>query len=501
MCYIKDESLTWPESISGRAVSGGIWVIFLRTIEKLLNIIRLIILARILLPSDFGLLGIALLTLDALLNFSESGFMQALIQKEGSIDSYLDSAWSFLVIRGLLLFTLLYIFAPYLAGLFKIPEAVQVIRAIGLSVIFQGFSNIAVVRFKKDLTFNKYFAYQLSGTIADFAIALIFTFIFKNVWALVFGVLARDFTRLISSYLIHSYRPRFNLSARKLKELFGFGKWVLSSSILGFLISHSDDIIVARILGAISLGFYQMAYKISNIPTSEITHIISHITLPAYSKLQKDVKRLKEAYLRVLRVTAIMAFPVAGFIIIFAKDFTAICLGQKWMPMVIPMQILTLSGMIRSIAATSGTVFLATGKPRIDTLWQVVRLAVLLIAAIPFILIWGTIGAAYAVLLSIFVSNIGFCFQCMKIIECPAVLFLKITGFILAAATGSMVLALFVRNITAPGTLSIVSSFFTALFVYSSIIFLFGRHFGFTVKNILGSTFPGFAHIFTTFKK
>lgn len=353
------------ERLSHRVVKGGFWVFAIRIIDRIFYLIRLVILARILAPQDFGLLGIAMLTMLTLETFTQTGFQAALIQKKENIESYLNTAWTTMIIRGIILFSILYFIAPYAADFFKSPEAEPIIQVIGFSFLIQAFTNIGVIYFQKELEFNKQFVYQLSGTLADFIVAVSIALILRNVWALVFGLLAGNLVRFIVSYLVHPYRPRISFNFDKVKELSGFGKWVLGSSILVFLITQGDDIFVGKLLGVTMLGFYQMAYRISNMPATEITHLITQVTFPAYSKLQSDIPKLKEAYLKVLQVTAFLSFPIAGLIFALAPDFTKIFLGEKWMPMVPAIQVLVLWGLIRSLGATTGPVFYSMGNPKI----------------------------------------------------------------------------------------------------------------------------------------
>ncbi|RKY42346.1 MAG: lipopolysaccharide biosynthesis protein, partial [Candidatus Omnitrophota bacterium] len=352
---LENKELTLSEPfLLQRAVHGGFWVFALRISQQLFRLGRLIILARILAPYDFGLIGIALLTVAILETFSQTGFQQALIQKKNNIEIYLDAAWSVLILRGFILFTILYFIAPYAAFFFNAPEAKPIIQVIGFAVLFQAFTNIGVIYFQKELEFNKQFIYKLSGTLADFVVVISVALILRSVWALVFGLLAGAMVRLIVSYLIHPYRPHLSFDLKKTKELFGFGKWILGSSILIFLLNQGDDIFVGKLLGATALGFYQIAYRMSNMPATEITHVISQVTFPAYSKLQDNIPRLREAYLKVLQLTAFLSFPIAGLIFVLAPDFTKIFLGEKWMPMVPAMQVLCIFGVTRALNATTG---------------------------------------------------------------------------------------------------------------------------------------------------
>ena len=407
-----------PESLSKKVVRGGMWVFGLRIINRGLGFIRTIILARLLAPEDFGLLGIAMLAIATLETFSQTGFQAALIQKKENVESYLDTAWTVSAIRGMLLFLILFLSAPVIAKFFNSPQATLVIKVIAVSTFLSGFRNIGILFFQKEMEFNKQFFYELSATLVDITIAITLAFILRNVWALVWGGLAANFVRLFMSYILHPYHPRIRFEKEKFKDLFGFGRWVLGSSILGFLITQGDDIFVGKMLGVTALGLYQMAYLISNLPATEITHIVSQVTFPAYSKLQNDVKRLREAYLDVLQLTAFISIPLAGGIFVLAPEFTRIFLGEKWMPMVPAIQVLVLAGFVRSIAATTGPIFHGVDRPSVDTTWQVIRLIVLVALIYPLTMRWGILGASISVLFSILISTLGFSFMVIKITKC-----------------------------------------------------------------------------------
>lgn len=404
-------------SLKQKAIKGGFWVFAVRIVSRAFSFLRLVILARLLVPEDFGLMGIALLSLATLETFSETGFQQALIQKKKNIKEYLNPAWTIQILRGMTLFIILFLLAPYAAVFFNAPLAKPIIQIISLSLLVQAFTNIGIVYFQKDLEFNKQFLYELGGTLTDFLVAISAALILRSVWALVIGFLAGSAVRLVVSYLIHPWRPRLDFDLIKAKELFGFGKWILGSSVLIFLVTQGDDILVGRFLGVVALGFYQMAYKISNLPATEITHVISQVTFPAYSKLQGNLSRLRGAYLKVLRATVLTTFPLAVLIFVFAFPLTKIFLGEKWLPIVPAMQILVFAGFLRAMGATTGPVFQAVGKPKIETRWQVVRLLVLAVFIYPLTIKWGIAGTSMVVLLSNLVSTLGFGFEAMRIIK------------------------------------------------------------------------------------
>lgn len=413
------------KSLSQKVVRGGFWIFVLRVVEQSLGFVRAVILARILAPHDFGLMGIALLTMAILETFSETGFGGALIQKKDNTDTYLDAAWTIVIIRGLILFTILYFIAPYAAIFFKATEAKLIIQVLGFSILLQAFTNIGVIYFQKELQFDKEFTYQISGTLADFVVAVSVALILKNVWALVFGLLARNAVKCFVSYFIHPYRPRLSLDLGKTRELFGFGKWILGSSIIIFFLNQGDDIFLGKILGVTILGFYQMAYRISNLPATEMSTMIAQVTFPTYSKLQESINSLKSGFLKALQITTFISVPLTVGIMVLASDFTKIFLGEKWMPMVPAMQVLAVFGLLRSIGTPNVSLFRGTGAPQIDTHLQFARLIGLVILIYPLTVSWGMVGTSLAVLLStlpVFVYQVN---RAIRIINSNVLIYCK----------------------------------------------------------------------------
>lgn len=475
-------------SLSQKVVRGGVWVFALRIVGRIFDLIRIIILARILVPYDFGLMGIALLTMAILETFSQTGFQQALIQKKKNIETYLDAAWTILILRGVLLFVVLYLIAPYAAVFFKAPQARPIIQVIGLSLLLGAFTNMGVIYFQKELEFNKQFIYQLSGTLADFIVAVSAALILRSVWALVFGLLAAAIVRLIVSYLIHPYRPHLNLDLGKTKELFGFGKWVLGTRILVFLLLQGDDIFVGKILGAIALGFYQMAYRISNLPATEITNVVYQISFPAFSKLQDNQNNLKNGYLETLRITTLLSIPLAGGLIVLAPDFVRVVLGEKWIPIILSLQILAIWGAIRSIGSiTSGSLLRAIGIPKIETKIQIARLILLAILIYPLTKFWGFVGTALAVTLSAVVIEPFVDYLGIKISKCGLKAYGKAVGIPLLS-TFLMVFLIFTMKTFLPlqiGVVRFVLLIICGFFAYTISVYLLDSCCDYGIKNLI----------------
>ena len=463
--------------------------------DNTIGLLKLFILARLLAPNDFGMLGIAFLIIATLDTFSQTGLDTALIQMKDDIKEYLNTVWSISIIRGFILYGILFISAPYVAVFFKSSESTTIIRVVGITILLRSFTNIGIIYFQKELKFNKHFICRFSSTIINFIVSIIAVFMLKSVWALVLGQLADCITGVIASYLLHQYRPRFNLNLEKVKKLIGFGKWVFGSSILIFLFTQGDDFFVGGLLGATALGFYQMAYRISSMPTTEISHIISKVTFPAYSKIQDNLPRLRDAYLKVLKLTTFLSFPIAGLIISLAPDFTIVILGKKWMPMVPAMQVLVLYGLIRSVAATAGPIFYSIGKPGIDTKNQFLQVILLMALIYPLTSKWGLLGTSLAVILTSLTVNIIALIKLLRITQCmlwSVVRLLLFPGISVFIAFFSMII-IKENYFPSRGIVALVISIIYGILVYIGISYFFDKFFRYqiisTIKDSLTSLF------------
>jgi len=385
-------------SLGLRAVKGGVWIFVLKVAHRGLGLLRTLILARLLSPEDFGLFGIAVLTINFVENFSVTGIDAALVQKKESIKDDLDTAWTVNVIRSLFLFSILYFGAPVVARFFNNPEALDVIKAIAFLQLCIGAENIGTIYFRKEIRFNKLFNLKFSAMTVNFVVSITMALILKSVWSLVYGALAGAFIKTVMSYVLQPYRPRLRLEIAKLRELLRFGKW----------------------------GLYQMAYLLSNAPATEISNFVAQITFPVYSKMQGDIPRLREAYLKVLQIVSFMAFPISGLIFVLAPDFTKLFLGEKWMPMVPALQVLTLWGLIRAIGTTTTQVFLAVGKPRITTKLRSLELLFIVILIYPLTMRFGILGASMTVVIGTILPVSITCFMAVKAVNSDLFSFGKI---------------------------------------------------------------------------
>jgi len=390
--------LTTGSSTEEQAIQGGIWVAGINVSSRLLQLLKVVVLARLLSPEAFGLLGIALLVLSSLRRFSNLGFGGALIQhQEENINAYLNTAWTVKIVQGILIAAIAFFAAPYLGALFNEPRAVPLIQAIGASNLLLAFQNPAIIYFQKDLNFHKEFGYKLSARLADLGVAVGCALIYRSVWALVAGIAAMNFAQFILSYLILEYRPRIEFEIEYAKEMFGFGKWMFAQAILGFFLVDGDDAFVGWFFASSALGYYQISYRYSNAPATEFTQIIRRVAFPTFSIVQEDIGKLRSGFFRVVQLSSIVAFPVAAGIFVIAPQFVYIMFGEQWAPIIPLLQVLALWGAIRALIDSFRAVYKAVGNPEYISYLTLIQIICIAIAIYPAAEYFGVIGVGYVI--------------------------------------------------------------------------------------------------------
>jgi O-antigen/teichoic acid export membrane protein len=266
--------------------------------------------------------------------------------------------------------------------------------------VFQTLYNPGTVYFEKELEFHKEFVLSFSGAGSRFVVSIAYALVSPTVWALVAGAVVGNFVQMVVSYVIHDYRPWPRFDRDRAAELVDYGKWIFGSSAISFFYSEGDDIFVGRVLGSGSLGAYQVAYRLSNAPATEIAHTISRVSMPAYSKIQDDDGALREGFHRVLQLSALVSVPMGVGIGVVAPVFVPTFLGDGWGAMVAPMQVLAVFGVLRSVRTCASPLFRALGQPDYTAKIHAVRLAVMVVAIVPLTEAFGLAGTALAVLLT-----------------------------------------------------------------------------------------------------
>lgn len=385
-------------NINQRMAKGIFWMVCARLMDRSIGIVSTLILARLLVPGDFGLVAMATAIAGILDLLGAFSFDFALIQKAKAETRHYNTVWTFNVIFGIFCALGLIILAGPAAGFYHEPRLTEVMYVLSFSYIVSGFSNVGVVNFRKEMAFRQEFVFNFLKRIITFVATMTAAFLFKSYWALVIGMSVGRLVGVILSYLMSSYRPTFTLSASK--ELFHFSKWLLLNNFLYFLLHDGCTFIIGRIFGVTELGIYTVAYEISNLPTTELVAPINRVTFPGFSKMA-TVAEMSSAYLKIMGIITLMIVPVGVGLAAVAEPLILVALGEKWTNAIPLIQILALYGAIGATQGNNSTVWMALGRPRDLTINVMMFLAVLFPSLYWFISKFGIVGAGYAYLAAV----------------------------------------------------------------------------------------------------
>lgn len=382
-----------------QAIIGLGWAGGLRVTTRAFSFIRTVVLARLLSPIQFGVFGIAILATSLLETFTETGINVILVQEKNDIGRYLNSAWIVSIVRGTFISLIVFLSASFVSKFFRSHESLFLLQVISIVPFLRGFINSAVVKFQKNLEFNKEFWYRSVIFVFESIISIILAFITRNATSLVFGLIAGVLFEVFLSFLIIKPIPKLQFEKDYFLKVFHRGKWVTLSGVFNYLYHNVDNIVVGRLLGVYTLGLYEMAYKISMLPITEISDVVSRVTFPVYTIISDDTARLKKAFLKTTFFITFIAVPFGFILFLFSDEIVKVLLGKTWTGIIPVLKILVVFGVIRAISGSTSALFLAVKKQRYITIVTLVSIFSLAIFIIPLVLKFGIIGAGISALI------------------------------------------------------------------------------------------------------
>ncbi|MFK8053397.1 MAG: lipopolysaccharide biosynthesis protein [Woeseiaceae bacterium] len=386
------------ESLTKKTALGAAWMMFSKLAIRFIGLISTLILVRLLSPEDFGIAAMAMTVVAMVELLTTFGFDIAIIQNQNANDDDYNTAWTMNVILGLSAATLLMLLAYPAAQFYERPELVPIYFVLSLATIFQGLQNIGLVDFRKNLTFEKEFAFLVSVKMAAFVITLTIAFLLRSYWALVIGIVVSRFAATCLSYWAHPFRPRFSLAA--LDRIMNFSKWLFLNNMVNMFRQVGPELVIGRISGARGLGLFRIAYEISNLPTTELIAPANRALLPGFSKISHDMERAGRQFLRIAGILSLLSLPTGFGIAVTASLFTPIVLGDGWLSTIPLIQVLAIFGAISAIQSPIATVLIAIGKPKYVSLMSLAQLFVMMPLLVYMNMKAGVLGAAIALLLT-----------------------------------------------------------------------------------------------------
>lgn len=327
------------QNIKNKAINGVFWKFSEKICMQGASLVIQIVLARILLPSDYGIIGY--LNLFILLSdvFIQQGFTTALIQKKNADDIDCSSVFFANIIMSIIIYFVLYISAPLISLFYHETYLIPTMRILSLNVIIGAFSSVHNALLAKNLEFKKSFMRSLAYIFFYGASGIILAKLGYGVWALIFARLIGLAVGAIVLWISVKWRPSFKISFSRLKVLFGYSSKVLLTNLLNTLFNNVNSLIIGRFYQKEDLGFFQRGQSIPQAIMSAVDGSLNEVMYPTFSKLQDDLIRLKNAVRRSMRLSMFVIFPILTGLLVISEPLTIVLLTDKWLPSVPYMQL------------------------------------------------------------------------------------------------------------------------------------------------------------------
>lgn len=392
-------------NLRAKSAQGAIKLGIGTVVERLSRFVRNMILARILVPDEFGIMAIILVATAAFEAFTEIGVKQSIIHnKRGSDPEYLNVAWWIQAIRGLVLSTIAILAAPWISSFYDKPDMLRLLQVSFLAVLFKGLSSPGAHALQKEFKFGRsVILVQGSGLIATIlTVGLAFTL--RNVWALVIGFVAESLILCLLSFVIAPFLPSFRIDRECLGELMKFGGRMLGLPLLTFVSLQTPVLFLAKLVPDEQLGMYYLALVLIQFPLLLFAQVVYPVLLPAFAEKQDDKDSLYRAVLQMTRVSAIFCMPLAAFMASCSSGILRLSYGPEYVAVSITFAILCFLILTRTEGLILVSVCMAVGKPNIHRRLVALRATIIVTLMYPAIVNFGILGAAALLVLVSVVS-------------------------------------------------------------------------------------------------
>lgn len=402
-------SLIQGTSIKARSTRAAMALAAGTVVERGLRLVRYAILARILAPDQFGLMALVMVAASAFEALTEVGIKQSVIQnKRGADPEYLNVAWWFQAVRGLGLFSIASLAAPWISSFYEKPELLRLLRVAFLAILFRGLVSPRAHVLEKQYRFGAVvFLVQGSGILGAL-IAIVSAVIIRDVWALVIGFVSEFAIMCVLSYVFVPFLPRFRMDRECLGELMHFARGMFGVAILTMIAFQADVLVLGKIVTEDELGMYYLAMTLVLLPITLFGRVVSPILLPAFSEKQDDREALRRVLLWVTKTTAVFTLPLVAFMASCAGGLLALAYGSEYTAVTAPCAVLCLLIVFRTQAPIFNSAYLAVGQPRLNRRFVVLRVAIIVALIYPAVVHSGLLGAAVVAVLG---NGIGLLMQ------------------------------------------------------------------------------------------
>ncbi|CUQ67386.1 lipopolysaccharide biosynthesis protein [Candidatus Nitrospira inopinata] len=401
-------------AVESKKIVGGFgWITLVKYSNDILGFLTTLLLAKLLVPEDFGLVAVAGMVIEALRIFKDLGLSQALIYRQDDVERASHTMFIMVIALNVVVFLCAVLISPLAGRFFNNPGVVPIIAIMASNLIWTSIRAVPDALMNKELSFKKLVVPDIIPVGIGSIVSIAMAYQGFGVWSLVVRSLIISIGGMILIWPYTSYRPAFQFDRAVARELMNYGKHIVGSSVVMVAVYNVDKFFISKFVGVAALGLYTMAVHIANLPINQFAHIVCRLMFPVFSKMNRESEVLKHSFLQTIRYTTCVTFPMAIGIAIYGPDAIDAFYGDKWSAVGLPLQILTGYALCRSLSVIIYEMFKATGRPDLMQFFVLVRLALIGLLGIPALLWLGLPGicwlitGTYAIVLALEVKKVA----------------------------------------------------------------------------------------------
>lgn len=383
--------------LKSKAIGGALWTATEKFIRQGAQFVIGIVLARILAPDDYGIVGMLAIFIAIANTFADSGLSNALIQKQDCTDDDYSTIFYFNVAVALGCYALLFLSAPSVASFYEMPILTDVMRVVSLSIIISGLTAVQNTRLTKQLRFRLQSKISIVSVFVAGATGLTLAFRDWGVWALVFQALAGQIFTSVCIWCYSKWMPKLRFSVNSFRQLWRFGSKLLCSSLINTLYQNLYTLVIGKCFTPAQVGYYNRGNGYASIPVNTVTDMSLKVTYPILAKLQDDDERLLRAYSKLLRIPLYILYPILTAIAVTSVPLIEFMIGEKWLPCAPLLSILCIGGMFTPLTQINLNLLYVKGRTDLVLRLELIKKPIaflILFASIPFGIIIMVVGKA-----------------------------------------------------------------------------------------------------------
>lgn len=397
--------------VSGRLIKGSAWMSASRVVVNALALLSTILLARLLVPEDFGLVSLAMTFLAIVTSVTELSLSMALVRHEAPTPEHFDTAWTLNALRGLLIGLLFAASGWPVAAMYGDDRLVGVMAVLGASTVISGLTNPRTIILQRQLIFWQEFLLEVVQKLAAFVTAISIAYFYRSYWALLIGTVSAQIITTVVSYAVLPYRPRIGF--KHFKDLMSFSVWLTGGQIVNTLNWRFDYLLIGRGLGMSALGHYSVGNNLAQIPTRETTAPLTKVIYPGFANIRDDPARLAAAYQRAQSLVTAIALPAGFGAALIADPLIRLAMGDKWEPVIFVVQGLAAIFALQTLGSLSTPLGMARGETRV--LFN--RNVLMLIVRVPLIVAGMLVGGLKGIVIARLVSGLFSIFVSLRLVR------------------------------------------------------------------------------------